>query len=89
MGDAKFLKRFAAARRPGTYLRIVEAGDVEAGDRIEVIDRPGHEVTIGLFAQAYLADRGRLDELLAADALSPTWRAWIRERTAVRSTRSG
>jgi MOSC domain-containing protein YiiM len=87
MGDAKFLKRFAAARRPGTYLRAVEEGDVGAGDRIEVVDRPGHGVTIGRFAQAYLEDRGLLVELLAADALSQMWRNWIHERTAVRSTR--
>ena len=31
-----------------------------AGDRIEVVDRPGHGVTIGLFAEAYLGDRSRL-----------------------------
>jgi len=36
MGDPRFVKRFAAARRPGTYLRIVAGGDVGAGDRIEV-----------------------------------------------------
>jgi MOSC domain-containing protein YiiM len=87
MGNPKFLKRFAAARRPGTYLRIVEAGDVGAGDRIEVIDRPGHGITIGLFAEAYLGDRGRLVELLAADALSPMWRTWIHERTATLTDR--
>jgi MOSC domain-containing protein YiiM len=87
MGNPKFLKRFAAARRPGTYLRIVEAGDVGAGDRIEVVDRPGHGVTIGLFAEAYLRDRARLVELLAADALSPMWREWIQERTATPTDR--
>lgn len=87
MGDPKFLKRFAAARRPGTYLRIVETGDVETGDRIEVVDRPGHNVTIGLFAEAYLRDRARLVELLAADALSPMWREWIHERTATQTDR--
>jgi MOSC domain-containing protein YiiM len=69
MDDPKFLKRFAAARRPGLYLRIVEEGDLGAGDDIEVIDRPGHGVTIGLFTEAYLGDRSRLIELLAADAL--------------------
>jgi MOSC domain-containing protein YiiM len=31
MGDPRFVKRFAAARRTGTYLRIVEGGDVGAG----------------------------------------------------------
>ena len=87
MGDAKFLKRFAAARRPGTYLRIVEEGELGAGDRIEIDDRPGHGVTIGLFAEAYLGDRSRLVELLAADALSQAWRTWIDERTANRTER--
>jgi MOSC domain-containing protein YiiM len=81
MGDPTFLKRFAAARRPGLYLRIVEEGELGAGDDIEVVDRPSHGVTIGLFAEAYLGDRSRLVDLLAADALSATWRAWILERT--------
>lgn len=80
MGDQKFLKRFAAARRPGAYLRIVEEGELAAGDAIEVVSRPAHEVTIGLFAEAYLGDRALLAELLAAEALSPSWRAWIEER---------
>jgi MOSC domain-containing protein YiiM len=82
MGDAKFLKRFAAANRPGTYLQIIDEGELKAGDRIEVVDRPGHAVTIGLFAEAYLRNRGRLVELLAADVLSETWRTWIHERRA-------
>jgi MOSC domain-containing protein YiiM len=85
MDDPTFLKRFAAARRPGLYLRIVEEGDLGAGNNIEVVDRPGHGVTIGLFAEAYLRDRSRLIELLGADALSATWRAWILERTASRA----
>lgn len=87
MGDPRFLKRFAAARRPGAYLRIIDQGELGAGDRIEVVDRPGHGVTIGLFAEAYLADRSRLVELLAADALSQAWRTWIHERTANRTAR--
>jgi hypothetical protein len=43
-------------------------------------------VTIGLFAEAYLGDRGRLVELLAADALSQSWRTWITERRANRAS---
>ncbi|MDP9228148.1 MAG: MOSC domain-containing protein [Actinomycetota bacterium] len=80
MEDPRFLKRFAAARRPGTYLRIVSAGEIGAGDEIEVVERPRHEVTIARFAEAYLGDREQLPELLAADRLSDDWRSWIVER---------
>ena len=33
-GDPKFVKRFAKAGRPGMYLRVVEAGEVAAGDAV-------------------------------------------------------
>ncbi|MBV9799806.1 MAG: MOSC domain-containing protein [Solirubrobacterales bacterium] len=81
MGDPRFLRRFAAARRPGTYLRIVEEGDLGAGDVLEILDRPGHGVTIGVFGEAFLGDRRLLAELLVANALSQVWRGWIVERT--------
>ena len=32
MGDPRFLKRFAAAQRPGAYLRILREGDIAAGE---------------------------------------------------------
>ena len=43
MGDAAFVDRFEAARRPGAYLRIVSPGEVTAGDAIvvEPADPPG------------------------------------------------
>jgi MOSC domain-containing protein YiiM len=37
MGDAGFVGRFEEARRPGTYLRIIEPGVVSAGDPIVVV----------------------------------------------------
>ena len=83
MGDPRFLRRFAQARRPGTYLRIVAEGDVGAGDRIEVASRPGHEVTIGKFANAFLGDRSQLPELLVAEQLSEDWRSWIADMHSV------
>ena len=36
IGDPAFVKRFAHASRPGAYLRIVEEGELGAGDAIEV-----------------------------------------------------
>jgi MOSC domain-containing protein YiiM len=36
MGDDTFPGTFAAARRPGAYLRIIAPGEVRAGDQVEV-----------------------------------------------------
>ena len=39
MGDAAFVKRFAAAGRLGTYLTVIEPGEIQTGDIVVV--RPG------------------------------------------------
>jgi MOSC domain-containing protein YiiM len=74
------LKRFAAARRTGTYLRIIEEGDVGAGDPVERVSQPGHGVTIGLFAEAYLGDHALAARLLEAPQVSDAWRSWAAGR---------
>jgi MOSC domain-containing protein YiiM len=81
-GDPRMLKRFAAARRPGAYLRIVEEGRLAAGDSVQVVERPGHGLTIAAFAHAYLEDRSALTRLLEVPAVSEAWRGWVRERAA-------
>ncbi len=75
MGDQRFVKAFARAMRLGTYLRIVEPGDVGAGDPVEVVDRPGHEVTIGLLGRVLFEDRSLAPQILVADGLTDAWRA--------------
>jgi MOSC domain-containing protein YiiM len=74
MGDQRFVKRFAKAMRLGTYLRIIEEGDVGAGDAIEVVERPDHDVTIGLLSRVLFEDNTLGAQILAADALTETWR---------------
>jgi MOSC domain-containing protein YiiM len=81
-GDPRMLKRFAAARRPGAYLRIAEEGELAAGDAVEVVGRPGHDLTIAAFAEAYLGDRDSLPRLLEVPAVSKLWQDWVRERAA-------
>jgi MOSC domain-containing protein YiiM len=46
MGTQTFPRRFSQARRPGAYLRIVEAGEAGAGDQIEPIGKPEHGLTV-------------------------------------------
>jgi MOSC domain-containing protein YiiM len=80
MGDPRFVKRFASALRPGAYLRIVHEGEVRAGDQIEVVYRPAHEITIELIARAYLRDHELAPRLLEAPELPEGWREWVAKR---------
>lgn len=49
MGEPQWVKRFTKAGRIGTYLRVLNLGEVSAGDAIRVIHRPEHPVTVGRF----------------------------------------
>lgn len=46
MGDRRWGRAFTAQGRAGAYFRVRVEGEVRAGDRIEVIERPDHGVTI-------------------------------------------
>lgn len=76
MQDPAFPRRFAAAERPGTYLRILREGWVSAGDAISVVYRPAYELTPALVSRAYHADRRLLPTLLEVPELAPAWRDW-------------
>jgi MOSC domain-containing protein YiiM len=78
--DPLMLKRFAQASRPGAYLRIVEEGELGAGDAVELLDRPGHGVTIRLVSDALLLDETLLEQTLAATELPRDLRDWIEQR---------
>ena len=80
MDDPDFPVWFAAAGRPGAYLRIVTEGELGTGDAVEVVHRPGHGLTIGPVARIYHGDRARCGELLKAPELAEEWRAWVAER---------
>jgi MOSC domain-containing protein YiiM len=79
MQDPMFPKRFAAAGRPGAYLRIIQGGDVGAGDEVEMIHRPAHGLTVGQVAHIYLRAPAHAGRLLAVSELPEKWHAWARE----------
>jgi len=78
MGERHWVKRFAAADRPGAYLRVLEEGVAGQGDPIEVLSRPPHSVTVAEALRAYYGDADLMRRLLAAPGLDPQW-----EETAV------
>jgi MOSC domain-containing protein YiiM len=68
MGEKGWAKIFTAAGRPGAYLKVLTPGAIRAGDPIEVIDRPDHDVTVSLLFKATTTERELLPQLLAAEA---------------------
>lgn len=82
LGDPKMLKRFAQASRPGAYLRILEPGELEAGDTIEIVDVPDHGVTIRLVADAVLLDHALAADAARAPQLPGPLRQWLTEHAS-------
>jgi MOSC domain-containing protein YiiM len=80
--DKTMLKQFALASRPGAYLKIIEEGELGAGDEIRVVDVPAHGITMAYMADAILLDHDLLPRLLDAPQLIPDIRAWIESRAA-------
>ncbi len=76
MEDARFVKRFTGALRPGTYLRIVREGELGAGDAVHIVDRPDHGLTIGDMFRIYAGGREEAERILAVPQMSSAWRAW-------------
>jgi MOSC domain-containing protein YiiM len=65
------VKRFTVHGASGAYLRVLETGDVGAGDVIEVVLRPDHGVSTGLAFRAFTTEQRRLPELTPALAFLP------------------
>ena len=74
MEDPTFVRRFAQASMPGAYLKILEEGDIGAGDEIEVSGRPAHGVSVRLVADAMLVDHSLIPAATAAPELIDTLR---------------
>ncbi len=73
-----FVRRFAKALRLGAYMRVIEPGELAAGDPIEVVERPEHGVTIEILGRILFGDRSPAPQALERPALSAEWRDWSR-----------
>jgi MOSC domain-containing protein YiiM len=76
-------RAFLEAGRPGAYLAIVGEGELEAGDAVEIVHRPAHDVSVALALEVLLLDRSRVGELAAARAdMLPKLAGWYEELRA-------
>ncbi|MBY5163128.1 MOSC domain-containing protein [Salsipaludibacter albus] len=77
-----FQKTFLHADRSGAYLRIVTPGDVRAGDVVEVVSRPDHEVTVADVMALWRGDDVAAHVLTAGDHLPDETRQRAEQRAA-------
>ena len=78
MDEPRMAALLVSHRRPGFYLRVVQEGEVGAGDEIaQVAEGSGRMTVAQVNALLYLAGHARadLERALRLPALSPGWRA--------------
>jgi MOSC domain-containing protein YiiM len=73
MDETQWVKRFAAARRPGAYLRVLEEGHVRSGDTVAVVDRPAEHLTVAEAMSAYYGDADLMRRLLRVEGRGNRW----------------
>ncbi|MGA8988557.1 MOSC domain-containing protein [Aeromicrobium sp.] len=83
MDEPRWIKRFMQLGRPGPYLRVVEPGDVQAGDTIEIVERRDHDLTVGLVFRALTTER----DLVVRLAEEPRLAAFVERRLGDRPRR--
>ena len=82
MNEAQMPSLVVAHRRPGFYLRVLEEGEVQAGDVIELVQRGPQAMTVAeIDGLLYLPNHPRRDltRALRIPALSEGWQGSFRE----------
>jgi len=78
MNEPQMPALLVAHKKPGFYLRVLQEGEVEAGDEIvKVADGPERMTVAEIDAMLYLGSHSReqLERALRLPALSPGWKA--------------
>ncbi len=72
LGQRGWMRRFTQAAVPGTYFRVVAPGEVRAGDPVEIVHRPDHEVSVAFLFRGLTTEPALRPRILAAgEALEP------------------
>ncbi|MBC7632413.1 MOSC domain-containing protein [Aeromicrobium sp.] len=80
LDEKQWVRRFTQQGMPGPYFRVVEPGDIRAGDEIEIVERRDHEVTVELVFRALTTERHLVPQL----AVEPRLTAFVERRLGVR-----
>lgn len=80
IGERGWVRRFTENACTGTYLRVLRPGTVQAGDCIEVVDRPQHGVTVRTAFWALTTRPELLPRLAVVDSLPAEARQRVAQR---------
>ncbi len=83
MGLPTFPKQFLASGRVGFYLRVLEEGEIGAGDAIERVSLGPERMTVRETSHLMYFDKTNREEAARAlriEALSPAWREAFQQR---------
>ena len=82
-GRDDMVKRFMASRRTGFYFRVLQEGEVTAGDAIQLISRDENDVTVADITRLYVRDDKTSELMQRAIDLEPlpkSWRGYFRNQ---------
>ena len=83
MGRSDFVKQFHRAARTGFYLRVLEAGSVEAGDALRPLEKTSDRMTVAEVYQRMFFEQGSPElyrQAAALEGLSEAWRKQFLEK---------
>ncbi|HIK15986.1 MAG TPA: MOSC domain-containing protein [Leptolyngbyaceae cyanobacterium M33_DOE_097] len=82
-GRADMVKRFLASRRTGFYFRVLQEGEVVAGDTLALMSRDENNITVADITQLYTHEKNDPELLQRAtqlEALPESWRDYFQEQ---------
>jgi MOSC domain-containing protein YiiM len=85
LGTQEALKAFMRINRPGIYFRVLEEGEIRAGDRLAIRERDPEKVPLSdlfRFHVTRMAERGWAERALRARGLTRSWREKIEKAVA-------
>jgi MOSC domain-containing protein YiiM len=81
-GRPDIVKQFLASRRTGFYFRVLQEGEVEAGDTLELLSRDDNNITVADITQLYVRKEDNPDLRQRAaqlEALPKSWRDYFQQ----------
>ena len=82
-GRPDIIKSFLASERTGFYFSVLQEGETQAGDALELIEKSQQSVRVVDVTRLYARDKSNVELLgraVAAEALPKSWKEYFQKR---------